>query len=90
MKTKRKKALKGFHGKIAKKIKKYKHYGSKMARRIIEQYNPILHLGGHIHESWGKDRIGKTILVNPGAVHEGKAAIVEINDGKIGKIKFLK
>ncbi|MEX2017176.1 MAG: hypothetical protein WD876_01765, partial [Candidatus Pacearchaeota archaeon] len=67
-----------------------RHYGSKMARRIIEKYHPILHLGGHIHESAGKDKIRKTILVNPGAAHEGKAAIIELNDGKVRKIKFIR
>lgn len=86
----RKNASKGFHGKLAKKIKKFKHYGSKMARKMINKYHPLLHIGGHIHESAGKDKIGKTILVNPGAVYEGKAAIIEINVGKIRKIRFLK
>jgi len=86
----RKNAAKGFHGRVAKRIKKYKHYGSKMARRIIDKYHPILYIGGHIHESWGKDKIGKTILINPGAVHEGKGAIIEIDKGKIKKVKFVK
>jgi len=75
------------HTKIL-KIRK-RHYGSKLARRIIDKYHPSLHLGGHIHESLGKDKLKRTIIINPGAVHEGKAAIVEINEGKIKKIKFL-
>jgi len=38
--------------------------------------------------------LGKTILINPGAAHEGKAAIIDIPDfedkrGKI-KVKFIK
>lgn len=67
-----------------------RHYGSKMARRVINTYQPLLHLGGHVHESMGKDRIGKTILVNPGAAHEGNAAVIEIIDGRVKSVKFVK
>lgn len=67
-----------------------KHLGSKMIRALIKRYSPLLYIGGHMHEALGKDKLGKTILVNPGAAHEGKAAIIEIDNGKIGKIKFIK
>ncbi|PIO07666.1 hypothetical protein COU59_03085 [Candidatus Pacearchaeota archaeon CG10_big_fil_rev_8_21_14_0_10_34_12] len=69
-----------------------RHYGSKMARRIIEKWQPILHLGGHIHEAWGKDKIGKTTLINPGAVPEGKSAIITLDKekGKVKNIRFLR
>lgn len=83
-------ASKGRYGRKIKKKKLKRHYGSKMARRIINSYQPLLHLGGHIHEALGKDKVGKTILVNPGAAHEGKAAIIEFDRGKVKKIKFLK
>lgn len=83
-------ALKHFGGKNKIIKQRKRHYGSKMARRIIDKYKPLLHLGGHIHESWGKDKLGKTILVNPGAVHEGKGAIIELECGKVKKIKFIR
>ena len=67
-----------------------KHAGSKMFRRIIKKYQPILHVGGHIGEGMGKDKIGKTILMNPGEAHEGKAAVIEIDKGKVKKIKFIR
>ena len=67
-----------------------KHLGSRMIRSLITQYKPLLYIGGHMHESLGKDKIGKTILVNPGAAHEGKAAIIELDKGKVKKIKFVK
>lgn len=67
-----------------------KHLGSKMISTLIRKYHPLLYIGGHMHESLGKDRISKTILVNPGAVHEGKAAIIELDKGKVKKIKFIK
>ena len=83
-------ALKGYYRSKIRKKKFKRHYGSKMARRIIEKYQPILHLGGHIHESWGKDKIKKTTLINPGAAHEGKAAIVELDEGKVKNVKFVR
>ena len=61
-----------------------------MARRIINQHHPILHFGGHVHEAKGKDKLGRTILINPGAAHEGKAAVVELDNGKVKKVKFIR
>ncbi|MEX0920436.1 MAG: metallophosphoesterase [Candidatus Pacearchaeota archaeon] len=72
------------------KKKPNRHYGSKMARRVINRWQPFLHLGGHIHESVGKDNLGRTVLVNPGAAHEGRAVVIELSDEKKGKIKNLR
>jgi len=71
---------------------KGKHFGSKLARRIVDQYKPLLHFGGHIHESYGKQKVGKSVCINVGAAHEGKAAIIELDDkkGKINKIKLIR
>ena len=80
-------AMKGYYSKKLKKIKR--HYGSKMARIMVVRNQPILHIGGHMHEAWGKDKIGKTICLNPGAAHDGQAAIIEIS-GKSVKVKFIK
>ena len=66
-----------------------KHLGSKMIRDLIKKYQPLLYLGGHMHESKGKDKIGKTICINSGAVHEGHATIIDFNKSKINKIKFF-
>ncbi len=60
----------------------YEHVGSKAVRKIIEKYQPILGLHGHIHESGGVDKIGKTVVLNPGSEYsEGvlKAYIVEVD-----------
>lgn len=54
--------------------------GSKSLRSIIEDYQPDICVCGHIHESYGIQELGKTICVNPGAVRDGKAAIIEINN----------
>ena len=41
--------------------------GSVAARRIIEKYQPVLAVHGHIHESGGERKIGKTLCINPGS-----------------------
>ena len=42
------------------------HVGSKSARKLVQQLKPALVLSGHIHEAEGqKDKIGKTLLINP-------------------------
>jgi Icc-related predicted phosphoesterase len=41
--------------------------GSTAVRRIIETYQPLLSIHGHIHESGGERKIGKTLCINPGS-----------------------
>jgi Icc-related predicted phosphoesterase len=41
--------------------------GSRAVRQIIEETQPILSLHGHIHESKGVTRIGRTVAINPGS-----------------------
>jgi Icc-related predicted phosphoesterase len=43
--------------------------GSKAVRTEIERHQPVLGLHGHIHESRGAARIGRTICINPGSVY---------------------
>jgi Icc-related predicted phosphoesterase len=77
--------LKDAHKKV-----KGKHYGSKMSRKIIDKYQPVLSLSGHIEEGFGMQRLGKTICVNTGSIHHGKGSIIGINDnGKIN-VKFIR
>jgi hypothetical protein len=42
------------------------HVGSKAVRRFIEELQPDLVICGHIHEARGIDKIGKSIIINPG------------------------
>ncbi|MFH1425447.1 MAG: metallophosphoesterase [archaeon] len=67
-----------------------KHHGSKLARRVINTHQPILNLCGHTHESFGKDKIKRTICVNTGAAVEGRAAIIILKEKKRPKVKFIK
>jgi Icc-related predicted phosphoesterase len=41
--------------------------GSTAVRRLIENYEPLLTIHGHIHESGGERKIGKTLCINPGS-----------------------
>jgi len=41
--------------------------GSTAVRQIIEEYQPLLALHGHIHESRGDVRIGRTLAINSGS-----------------------
>ncbi|TRM85748.1 metallophosphoesterase, partial [Sulfolobus sp. A20-N-G8] len=45
------------------------HVGSTSLRELIERYNPLLGLHGHIHESSGIDSINGTVLINPGSLY---------------------
>lgn len=76
-------------GMHAHKAVRGKHYGSKMVRRVIDHWQPLVHIGGHIHEGRGHQRLGKTLCVNPGAAHEGHAAIIELKSTK-ANVKFIK
>ncbi|MDA3813947.1 MAG: phosphoesterase [Candidatus Cloacimonetes bacterium] len=62
------------------------HVGSKAVTEAIEKYQPLIGLHGHIHESYGHDKIGNTPVVNPGSEYgEGilRGYIIEIVDKKI-------
>ncbi|BCS93092.1 metallophosphoesterase family protein [Metallosphaera javensis (ex Sakai et al. 2022)] len=46
------------------------HVGSQAVRDIIEKYQPLLGLHGHIHESPSIDKIGDTKIANPGSQYQ--------------------
>lgn len=66
--------------------------GSKAVRKMIEKYQPLLGLHGHIHESSGSVKIGKTHCVNPGSEYaEGilRAFLIELKGNKISKLQRI-
>jgi len=69
-----------------------KHYGSKLIRRVIDKHQPVLAIGGHMHENQGKIKIGKTLVVNGGAAVAGECAIIDFDaeKGRIKKVDFVK
>lgn len=68
-----------------------KHLGSSIARKFCEKCKPLICVGGHIHECAGKDKIGRTLVINPGF---GRNANVLVDiDGlnrRIRKVEFYK
>lgn len=60
--------------------------GSKACRRAIERYQPLLGLHGHLHESRGSHKLGRTVCLNPGSEYtEGvlRGALIELENGKL-------
>jgi Icc-related predicted phosphoesterase len=60
--------------------------GSSAVREAIERYQPLLVLTGHIHESRGVVKIGRTTVANPGSEYgEGilRGIIVNVEDGNV-------
>jgi Icc-related predicted phosphoesterase len=66
------------------------HAGSVAVRRLIEEFQPLVGLHGHIHEARSAVRLGRTLALNPGSEYsEGVllGAIVTIDRGKV-KLSF--
>lgn len=61
--------------------------GSKSVLKVIEKYEPLLGLHGHIHEGKGTRKFKKTLCINPGSMYEQgvlHGAIVELKPDKVG------
>ncbi len=59
------------------------HVGSVSVREFIEEYQPQLCLTGHIHEAVGKDRIGDTLILNPGMLKDGGYVELIVEEGRL-------
>jgi uncharacterized protein len=54
--------------------------GSTAVRELIERFQPIVALHGHVHESRGATRIGRTLCINPGSdYHTGRISGVLVH-----------
>lgn len=60
-----------------------KHIGSPTVNKIIEEYQPLFFFCGHAHASPGQDKIENTIIVNPGALKNGRYTIVNTKFKKV-------
>ena len=62
------------------------HVGSRAVAKMIEKYQPLIGLHGHIHESRGAQKIRRTLIVNPGSEYsEGilKGVVIILEKGKV-------
>jgi Icc-related predicted phosphoesterase len=60
--------------------------GSTAVAEALRKYQPLLSLHGHIHESAGAVRIGRTVAINPGSEYgEGilHGVVVTVGGGRI-------
>jgi Icc-related predicted phosphoesterase len=65
-----------------------KPVGSVAVRAAIEKYQPTLSVHGHIHESRGVTKLGRTLSMNPGSSYTDgvlQGAILDLNEKK-GKV----
>lgn len=65
---------------------KFIHVGSSSVRESIERHSPLLGLHGHIHESKGFVKLGRTLCLNPGSEYADgilRGALVNLADGKV-------
>jgi hypothetical protein len=56
------------------------HVGSSSLRRYIEDRQPSIAFCGHIHEAKGIDKIGNTLIVNPGPAKHNQCAIAKLDE----------
>jgi uncharacterized protein len=65
--------------------------GSTAVRQAFERYQPALGLHGHIHESKGWHKIGKSVAINPGSEYASgflKGVIVALDKSKVDAHMF--
>jgi len=65
--------------------------GSVAARNAIKKYQPLLGLHGHIHESRGIEKLGRTLCLNPGSEYnEGilRGVIINLENGAVKNYLF--
>lgn len=66
--------------------------GSTAVRSFIERVQPMLSLHGHIHESRGTARLGRTIAINPGSEYSTGVllgAIVSVKGDKVASQQLV-
>jgi uncharacterized protein len=69
-----------------------KPVGSHAVRQLIEEYQPLLALHGHIHESKGEIRIGRTLALNSGSEYNtGRlhGVVVTLGDERVVSHQFV-
>jgi Icc-related predicted phosphoesterase len=70
----------------------FTHVGCKAVKDIIKKYEPLIGLHGHIHESNGFDKIGKTTVFNPGSEYTAsiiKVLLINLSEKKLESYMFL-
>jgi Icc-related predicted phosphoesterase len=62
--------------------------GSTTVKDAIPKYQPMLGLHGHIHESKGTSKIGRTLCLNPGAEYMLRGVLLNSDDNRVKDFLF--
>lgn len=66
--------------------------GSHAVRAALQSHQPVLSLHGHIHESKGVAKVGRTVAINPGSEYNAgvlRGVIVTLTPGKVRSHQFV-
>jgi Icc-related predicted phosphoesterase len=63
--------------------------GSKAIQKFVDRVDLIV--CGHIHEAKGLEKVGKTVVLNPGEASKGSCALVHLDEpeGKPIEVEFV-
>lgn len=59
------------------------HVGSAAVREFIEENQPDICICGHIHEARAMDRIGRTVIINPGQLSDGGYVVLRMRNDQL-------
>ncbi len=65
------------------------HFGSVIAKEMIEKYQPIICIAGHMHEHFNKYQMGKTVAINAG-FGSNVNILLELEGNTIKNLEFKK
>jgi len=67
------------------------HVGSTAVRKVVEEFQPLAGLHGHVHESKGVAKVGRTLCFNPGSDYSSGAlrgVLLVVEPGKVKSYMF--
>jgi len=59
------------------------HIGLEEISKLILDFKPYVVVCGHVHEAYGIDWIGETLIINPGPLAWGRYAILELDKREV-------
>lgn len=63
------------------------HFGSIVARTMVDLYQPIACIGGHIHEHYGSCRLNNTTVINSGFGADANV-LLRLSSNEIAEVRF--
>lgn len=64
-------------------LDKGKHKSEEVINEIISEINPEFVFCGHAHKAQGEEKIGNSLVINPGALKDGNSAMVDTKEKKV-------